>query len=111
MADRGYFKGEDPRVRTSGHHCIGAEASDFEQPGPRGSSTKDFRYIPTDDEYECPAGQRAIWRLTTVENGQTLHKHWSSACPRCSIKAQCTTGEYRRIARWDYRAMGGSSVI
>jgi len=62
----------------------------------------DFRYIPAKDEYRCPAGQRAIWRFTTVEHGLTLHKYWSSACPRCLIKAQCTTGEYRRIARWEH---------
>ncbi len=29
--------------------------------------------------------------LHTVEHGLTLHKYWSSACPRCPIKAQCTT--------------------
>lgn len=35
----------------------------------------------------------------------TLHKYWSSACPRCPIKAQCTTGDYRRIARWEHEAV------
>jgi hypothetical protein len=63
---------------------------------------RDFRYIPGDDEYECPAGQRAIWRFTTIENGLTLHKYWSSACPKCPIKTQCTTGKHRRIARWKH---------
>ena len=103
VADRGYFKGEEileceragitalvPKPQTSNNRAKGQ----FDK--------QDFRYIPTDDEYECPAGQRAIWRFTTVENGQTLHKYWSSACPRCPIKAQCTTGEYRRVARWEH---------
>jgi hypothetical protein len=49
-----------------------------------------------------PAGERAIWRYTRVEDGLTLHKYWSSACPRCLIKAQCTTNDYRRIARWEH---------
>jgi len=44
----------------------------------------------------------AIRRFTTIEHGLTLHKYWSSACPRCAIKAQCTTREYRRIARWEH---------
>ena len=35
----------------------------------------------------------------------TLHKYWSSACPRCPLKAQCTTGDYRRIARWEHEAV------
>jgi hypothetical protein len=35
----------------------------------------------------------------------TLHKYWSSACPRCPLKAQCTTSDYRRIARWEHEAV------
>jgi hypothetical protein len=34
-----------------------------------------------------------------------LHKYWSSACPKCPIKARCTTGDYRRIARWEHEAV------
>jgi hypothetical protein len=66
---------------------------------------QDFIYIAEDDEYRCPAGQRAIWRFTTVEDGLTIHKYWTSACPRCPIKSQCTTGEYRRITRWQHESV------
>jgi hypothetical protein len=66
---------------------------------------RDFRYSAADDEYQCPAGQRAIWRFNSVENGQTIRKYWSSACPRCPIKSQCTTSDYRRIARWEHEAV------
>ena len=103
LADRGYFKGEEildceragiktlvPKPQTSGNKARGL----FDK--------ADFRYIASRDEYRCPAGQRAIWRFTTVENGLTLHKYWSSACPKCPIKARCTSGEYRRIARWEH---------
>jgi hypothetical protein len=31
-----------------------------------------------------------------------LHKYWSSACPRCPIKAKCTPSNYRRITRWEH---------
>jgi hypothetical protein len=103
FADRGYFKGEEildcerdgirtlvPKPQTSNNKAAGL----FDK--------ADFRYIASKDEYRCPAGQRAIWRFTTVEHGMTLHKYWASACPRCPIKSQCTTGEYRRIARWEH---------
>ena len=103
LADRGYFKGEEildcdqagitamvPKPQTSNNKARGL----FDK--------RDFRYIAADDEYQCPAGQRAIRRFTTVENGMTLHKYWSSACPKCPIKAQCTTSQYRRIARWEH---------
>lgn len=62
----------------------------------------DFRYIPSKDEYRCPAGERAIWRYTSVERGLTTHKYWPSACPRCPMKSKCTTSDYRRVARWEH---------
>ena len=103
LADRGYYKSEQildcelagiktlvPKSHTSDNAAVGL----FDK--------ADFRYIPSKDEYRCPAGQRAIWRFTTIERGLTLHKYWSSACPRCAIKAKCTKGENRRIARWEH---------
>jgi transposase len=106
LADRGYYKGEEilecervgiaalvPKPQTSNNQAKGL----FDK--------RDFRYIPEDNEYRCPAGQRAVWRFTTVEREQTIHKYWSSACPRCPIKVQCTTSEYRRITRWEHEAV------
>ena len=66
---------------------------------------QDFVYIAKDDEYRCPAGQRAIKRFTSIEKGMTLHRYWSSACPRCPIKARCTPSDYRRITRWEHEAV------
>src|SRR5438874_9350831 len=106
VADRGYFKGEEildcdragitplvPKSLTSNSKADGR----FDK--------RDFVYIAEDDEYRCPAGQRAIKRFTTIENGMTLNKYWSSACPRCPLKAQCTTSDYRRITRWEHEAV------
>jgi len=106
VADRGYFKSEQildctnagitalvPKPLTSNSRAEGR----FDK--------QDFIYLADADEYLCPAGQRAIRRFTTVENGLTLHKYWSSACPRCPIRSQCTTGENRRIARWEHEAV------
>jgi hypothetical protein len=63
---------------------------------------QDFRYIPETDEYECPAGERAIHRFTTIEKGLTIRKYWSSKCSGCQMKSKCTTGDYRRIRRWEH---------
>ena len=62
----------------------------------------DFVYIARDDEYQCPAGQRAIYRFTAQENGQQIRRYWTSACQGCTIKSQCTSSEYRRISRWEH---------
>ena len=103
LADRGYFKGEEilqcaqegittlvPKPLTSNSKADGR----FDK--------RDFVYIAKPDEYRCPAGERAIWRMTTVENGLTLHRYWPSACPRCPIKRRCTPSDYRRITRWEH---------
>jgi hypothetical protein len=42
------------------------------------------------------------YRYTSVENGLTLHRYWSSACPRCPIRSACTPSDYRRISRWEH---------
>lgn len=47
---------------------------------------RDFVYDDAADEYECPAGERAIHRFTTEEHGLPLSKYWSSACLRCPIR-------------------------
>jgi transposase len=103
VADRGYFKGEEvlacdednittylPRPLTSRNTKKGL------------FSKRDFIYHAEDDEYECPAGERLIWRFSTEENGQVVHKYWSSNCPDCPMRARCTTSKYRRVARWEH---------
>ena len=32
-----------------------------------------------------------------VEHGMRISRYWSSACPRCPLKAQCTPSNYRRL--------------
>ena len=57
-------------------------------PDSRRFDKRDFIYIAKDDEYECPAGQRAIYRYTREENGLQIRRYWSSACPKCPMKMQ-----------------------
>jgi transposase len=103
LADRGYFKGEEIlECERAGITALVSKPQTSNNKAKGQFDKRDFRYIPADDEYRCPAGQRAIWRMTTVESGQRLHRYWTSACPRCPIKAQCTTGDYRRITRWEH---------
>ncbi len=103
LADRGYFNAPEilacekagiipmvPKPLTSNSKAEGR----FDK--------RDFVYDPGADEYRCPAGERAIRRFATEENGLTLHKYWSSACPRCPMKEKCTKADYRRITRWEH---------
>jgi transposase len=101
VADRGYYNGTEIRA------CEQA-GIDAYLPKPNTSPNKAkglfdrsaFKYIDKDDEYECPAGERLIYRFTRTEANKEIRRYWSSACSRCSIKTQCTTGDYRRYSRW-----------
>ena len=106
VADRGYFTGEELLACEQAKITTG-----LPKPQTSGSTKKDlfskrdFIYHADENEYVCPAGERLIWRFKTQEKGLTLHKYWSSHCPTCPIKSQCTTGPYRRITRWEHEAV------
>ena len=106
VADRGYYSGEQiktceeagirtylPKNETSGNQAKGYFGK------------RDFIYHSQDDEYECPAGERAVYRFTREEKGKQIRRYWSSACVGCSMKSKCTTGKERRISRWEHEAI------
>jgi transposase len=98
LADRGYFSGEEivaceaagvipivPKLLTSGAKAAGRFGK------------QDFIYQPESNTYRCPAGEQLIWRYTTVENGLTLSRYWSSNCGACALKSVCTPSKQRRL--------------
>jgi transposase len=103
LADRGYYSGEEikachdagivplvPKVFTSNSKAEGRY------------DKSDFVYDRERDAFLCPAGEYAVRRFTSIEKGMAIHKYWSSVCPRCALRAKCTTARYRRIGRWEY---------
>ena len=103
VADRGYFSGweilaceEDgitpyvPKPLTSGAKFEGRFGK------------QDFVYLPKEDAYHCPAGERLDWRFNNEESGKVLRNYWTTQCQGCAIKAACTTGKERRIKRWEH---------
>ena len=106
LADRGYFSGPEIKACTEANITPMVPKPMTSNAAAEGRFSKaDFIYIAKDDEYQCPAGERAIRRFTTVEHGMTIHKYWSSACPRCPLQGQCTTSSNRRITRWEHEAV------
>ena len=105
LADRGYFNGTELKA------CEDAGITTY-VPKPMTSNAKaegrfdksDFIYIAKDDEYLCPAGERAMFRFSTFEkrSGLQARLYWTSACPKCPMKEKCTTSDYRRIRRWEH---------
>lgn len=103
LADKGYYNGEEilaceqsnidailPKPQTSGNKAKGM----FDKSA--------FTYNPETDSYRCPAGEDAIYRFCSVDKGKNIKRYWSSSCTKCPLKDRCTTGEYRRISRWEH---------
>jgi transposase len=103
VADRGYFNSPEilaceqanitvtlPKPMTSGAKADGRFGK------------QDFAYLPTKDVYRCPAGEKLTYRYTNEESGRTLRHYWTTACPQCPLKSQCTSGPERRIRRWEH---------
>ena len=103
LADRGYYTGKEIRA------CEEAGINTF-VPKPMTSNSKahgrysklDFIYVAKDNEYLCPAGQRLPYRHCTVENEMNINVYWSSRCKSCPQKLMCTTGDQRRVRRWEH---------
>ncbi len=103
VADRGYFN--SPEILA----CEQADIT-VTLPKPMTSGAKsdgrfgkqDFVYLPTEDVYRCPAGEKLAYRYTNEEDGKTLRRYSTTACPRCPLKSRCTTGPERRITRWEH---------
>jgi transposase len=103
VADRGYFNSPEilecaeagitvtlPKPMTSGAKSQGRFGK------------QDFVYVPERDVYRCPAGEQLTYRFTAEEHGKTIHRYWTTVCPKCPLQPRCTTGPERRIPRWEH---------
>jgi len=106
IADQGYYRSEELLACEQAN--IEAYVAKADTSGKRSKgecARNEFCYMPQDDEYECPAGERLIYRFTREESGKQIRRYWASACIRCPIKSQCTPADYRRISRWEHESV------
>ena len=103
VADRGYWDSEEILA------CDRAGIT-VTLPKPMTSSAKsdgrfgkqDFVYVPEEDVYRCPAGEKLRYYYSNVERGLTLRRYCTMACHGCPLKSRCTTAPQRRITRWEH---------
>jgi len=106
VADRGYYASEEIRACEEAGIAVTL-------PKPMTSNAKaagrfgkqDFVYVAADDVYICPARERLTYHYTNVEDGRTLRRYWTNNCQACALKSKCTTGQERRITRWEHEAV------
>jgi len=103
LADRGYFAGEEIRAcEQAGIHTFVPKPMTSNSKAQGRYSKLDFTYIAKDNEYLCPAGQRLPYRCSSVENDMKINTYWCSQCKSCPQKSKCTTGNERRVRRWEH---------
>jgi hypothetical protein len=103
VADRGYYSSTEIKA------CDDAGIA-VTLPKPMTSNAKadgrfgkqDFIYDAAGDVYRCPAGGKLMYRMTSEEDGKMMRRYWTNACPKCPLKSKCTTGNERRIPRWEH---------
>jgi len=103
VADRGYYNSTEIKA------CDDAGVA-VTLPKPMTSGAKsdgrfgkqDFVYNAAEDVYRCPAGEKLGYRMTTEQDGKMMRRYWTNACPHCLLKSKCTTGNERRIPRWEH---------
>ena len=103
VADRGYYNGEE--IQTC--HNFGIVVT-LPKPITSGIKAKgrfgkqDFVYLKDEDAYRCPAGEKLKYYYTNEQDGQRMRRYWTNACRHCALKHRCTTGNQRRITRWEH---------
>ncbi len=106
VADRGYFSSEEILASEQAGITVTLPKPMTSRAKAEGRFGKaDFVYLSEQNVYRCPAGDMLTYRYTNVEAGLTVSRYWTSACPKCPIKTQCTPGKERRVTRWEHEAV------
>jgi hypothetical protein len=106
VADKGYYKGEEIVSAEQAGVAVIVSKPNTSNAGAVGRFDKaDFTYLADENAYLCPAGERLTYRFTNEEAGRIMHSYWTNACATCAIKHKCTTGEQRRVKRWEHEAI------
>ena len=103
VADRGYYNSTE--IKTCDDAGVAVTLPKPTTSGAKSDgrfSKQDFVYNAAEDVYRCPAGEKLAYRMTTEQDGKMMRRYWTNACPNCLLKSKCTTGNERRIPRWEH---------
>lgn len=104
VADRGYFSSEQIL------ECANIDVT-VTLPKPQTSNNKlkglfvkaDFRYVPDQDLYVCPAGELLMFVSHKRETGGLNQRRYATKeCATCNLRKRCTTSSGRSVTRWEH---------
>jgi transposase len=106
VADKGYYKGEEIVAAENAGIAVTVSKPHTSNAAAVGRFDKaDFVYVPDEDVYICPAGQRLGYHMTSEFDGKMMRSYWTNVCEACPVKSKCTTGKERRVRRWEHEAI------
>ena len=106
VADKGYYSGEEIVAAENAGVAVTVSKPNTSNAAAFGRFDKaDFVYVPGEDIYVCPAGERLTYRMTSEHDGKMVRLYWTSVCEACPVKSKCTTGKERRVRRWEHEAI------
>jgi transposase len=98
VADTGYSNGEHgERCAAAGITAIVPRPQTVNPKGEQYFSRDAFHYDAASDSWQCPAGETLSCRQ--VSQTEQQKKYWTTACPGCPLKGQCTKSERRVVVR------------
>lgn len=102
VADKGYFdKDEIKKCYEDNIECYIPEPFNSHNRKKGLFTNKDFKYIPENDLYVCPASKELHYCDTNLKGGKLQRRYKSKACKSCKIRHKCTTDKSgRKIYRW-----------
>ena len=106
VADKGYYSGEEIVAAEPAGVAVTVPKPNTSNAGAMGRFDKaDFVFMPDEDTYICPAGERLTYHFTSELDGKMMRSYWATACETCPVKNKCTTGKERRVRRWEHEAI------
>jgi len=98
VADGGYFSTNDIKAAEAQGIAVHVPAPADKMDKVGLFAREQFRYDKERDEYECPGSRKLVRHEDSVQHGKVYHVYYNTAaCAGCPLRAQCTTGSYRKI--------------
>jgi hypothetical protein len=98
VADGGYYSTNDIKAAEAQGIAVHVPAPVDKMDKAGYFARAEFRYDKERDEYACPGGQKLVRHEDSAQHGKVYEVYYNTAaCAGCALRAQCTSGKYRKI--------------